>query len=80
MTDEVLTVVEANCTTGEIIERPMTTAEIEAREIASAQIRADREKMEADALAKEETRISALSKLSALGLTEEEARIIVGLN
>ena len=76
MTTESYLVVEANCTTGEVIERQMTAEEIEAREIASAQIRADREVFEAQELAKDQARSAAITKLKALGLTEEEAKAI----
>jgi hypothetical protein len=65
---EVLTTVIADASTGEVIEREMTAEEI-----------ADHEEIEAAALAAEAerqakiaARESALAKLAALGLTQEE--------
>ena len=60
-------ITEVNCETGEITERDETPEEIAAREQAAQQ--------EAEALA---TRKSALSKLQALGLTEEEIQSLLG--
>ena len=60
-------ITEINCETGEIIERDETPEEIAAREQAAQQ--------EAEALA---TRQSALAKLQALGLTEEEVQALLG--
>jgi maleate cis-trans isomerase len=60
-------IIELNCTTGQIIERDETPEEIAIREQAAEQ--------EAQALA---TRQSALAKLRALGLTEEEIEAILG--
>ena len=64
--------IEINCETGEVIERPLTTEEIAQREAdaaAAAVIEAEREATEAAALAAKE---SAQAKLAALGLTAEE--------
>lgn len=66
--DEVLTVLEIDGETGEVTERPLTAAELTARKALAAQIA----EQEAEAKAKEEARASALTKLAALGLTEEE--------
>ena len=75
---EVLTAVEVNCETGEVIERPLTDAEISQRE-------ADRLAHEAR-VAEEEARKEALAALKASArakliagqpLTEEEAATIV---
>jgi len=60
-------ITEINCETGEITERDETLEEITARE--------ESNRKEAEALA---TRESALAKLQALGLTEEEVRSILG--
>ena len=60
-------VIEVNCETGEVTERDETLEEIAAREQAAQQ--------EAEALA---TRQSALVKLRALGLTEEEIQSLLG--
>jgi len=60
-------IIEVNCETGEIVERDETSEELAAREQAAQQ--------EAEALA---TRQSALAKLQALGLTEEEVQALLG--
>lgn len=60
-------IIEVNCETGEIVERDETPEELAAREQAAQQ--------EAEALA---TRQSALAKLQALGLTEEEVQALLG--
>jgi hypothetical protein len=60
-------ITEINCETGEIIERDETLEEVAAREESARQ--------EAEALA---IRQSALSKLQALGLTEEEIQSLLG--
>jgi len=60
-------ITEVNCETGEVTERDETPEEIAAREQAAQQ--------EAEALA---TRQSALAKLQALGLTEEEVKALLG--
>jgi len=78
MTEQEYTAVETNCETGETTYRPMTDAEIaelqkfgqeEAERAAAA---------EAAATAKAEAKASALTKLAALGLTEDEAKAIAG--
>ena len=70
--------VEVNCATGEVIERPLTADEIAQREVDAAIA----EIAEAERLAAEEAtaaaKTSALAKLTALGLTEEEALAIAG--
>jgi hypothetical protein len=60
-------ITEVNCETGEVTERDETPEEIAAREQAAQQ--------EAEALA---TKESALAKLQALGLTEEEVKALLG--
>jgi DNA-binding transcriptional regulator YhcF (GntR family) len=60
-------IIEVNCETGEIIERDETPEEIAIREESNRQ--------EAEALA---NRQSALAKLQALGLTEEEIQSLLG--
>lgn len=69
---------EINCETGEEIQREMTDEEY-------AQHLADKDayaiqvsQWEAEKQAKAETKASALAKLAALGLTEEEANAIIG--
>jgi hypothetical protein len=71
-------VVEINCETNEVTRRPLTAKEIEQNEIAKIQM-AEREaqmKVEAEALA--DLKASALAKLAILGLTEDEAKAIIG--
>lgn len=67
-----------NAKTGERIERDFTPEELEQRELD----RIAAEEAEAARVAEEEAKIaakqSALQKLAALGLTEEEAQAIVG--
>jgi hypothetical protein len=66
------TAIEINCETGEVIERPLTADEIAANEAAAAQAEADRVAQEAQALAAEQAKASAVAKLSSLGLTPDE--------
>jgi hypothetical protein len=65
---EILIAVETNAETGETIERSLTTEEIKDLEAIQAQAKAEK----AEQTAKAEARTSALAKLAALGLTEEE--------
>jgi hypothetical protein len=65
---EKLLVTEVNAETGEIVERELTAEEIVEREISQA----DYEAKQAEAQAKAAARESALTKLVALGLTQEE--------
>lgn len=60
-------ITEVNCETGEIIERNETPEEVAIREESARQ--------EAEIL---QTRQSALAKLQALGLTEEEIQSLLG--
>lgn len=70
--------VEVNCMTGEVLERSLTVSEIEQREAdAAASATQEAERVAAEE-AKAINRQSALDKLTALGLTEEEALAIVG--
>lgn len=73
-----LIAVEVNCETGEVVERPLTSAEIEQREADAAAFAAAEAERVAAEEAKEAAKASALAKLTALGLTEEEALAIVG--
>ena len=65
------TAIEINCETGEVIERPLTADEIKAQEAAQVQAEADRLAIEAKAEAK-----AAL--LAKLGITAEEAALLLG--
>lgn len=78
MTTEVPMKTVANCATGEVVIVPMTAAEIEQAQKDAAQHLAREAEREAQALALAEAKASALAKLEALGLTEEEAKAIVG--
>ena len=60
--------------TGESYERPLTAEEIADREVMQAEAEARQAEQDAKAAA----RVSALEKLSALGLTEEEVGALVG--
>lgn len=72
------TVIEIDCTTGISIEREQTPDEVAAMAAMTAQIEADaKAKAEADA-AIEAAKGTALSKLTALGLTAEEVAAITG--
>lgn len=67
-----------DCETGEQTIVPLTAEEIADLEKARAEAEAERAALEAEAQAKAEAKASALAKLAALGLTEEEAKAIVG--
>jgi hypothetical protein len=72
MTDAIPTVIEANCTTGEVIERPMTTEELAQREIDRITFNAKKAEEDAAAQAAADAKASAEAKLAALGLTADE--------
>ena len=65
---ETLNAVIFDAATGETIQRPLTADEIAEREA----MQAEAEARQAEAEAKVAARESALAKLAALGLTEEE--------
>ncbi len=60
--------------TGESYERPLTAEEIAEREAMALEA----QQRQAEQVAKEEAKISGLAKLMNLGLTEEEAKALVG--
>ena len=62
---------EINCETGEIIERPRTPEE-------QAQINFVRAKEAAQAQAQAEAQVKRQALLDKLGITEEEARLLLG--
>ena len=72
------TKIVVNCETGEQTIVPLTAEEIAQREKDKAEAEAFRAQQEAEAQAKAEAKASALAKLTALGLTEEEANAIAG--
>jgi hypothetical protein len=61
-----------DCATGETLEQDMTAEEIAQLEVEAEKHLAFREAQEAEAQAKEEAKASAITKLTALGLTPEE--------
>ena len=70
--------IEVNCETGVVTERPLTQDEIAANEAAAAQSELDRAAAEAEALAVEQAKASAVAKLSSLGLTPDEIAALTG--
>lgn len=78
MSEEVLTKIVVDCATGQTQVLPLTEEEIAQREADALAAQA----AEAERIAAEEAAIaakaSALAKLTALGLTEEEAQAIIG--
>lgn len=66
-----------NCITGESSIVPLTDEEIAANKLAAEQLAAEKaaEKTKQEAIALAKT--SAIAKLTALGLTEEEAQAII---
>lgn len=70
--------IEVNCETGQVTERPLTADEIAANEAAAAQSELDRAAAEAEALAVEQAKASAVAKLSSLGLTPDEISALTG--
>jgi hypothetical protein len=65
-------VIEVNCETGESIERDMTSAELEAQAAMQAEAERNRAADDAAKAASDAAKASAVSKLSALGLTADE--------
>jgi sugar-specific transcriptional regulator TrmB len=67
-----------NCETGlsETIE--LTDEEINQRTLDAKKVQAEIEARQAEQKLKEETKMSALSKLTSLGLTEDEAKALIG--
>jgi hypothetical protein len=64
--------VEVNCETKQVTERPLTDAEITQREADAAAAAVAEAEREAEEEAKAASMASALAKLSALGLTDDE--------
>jgi hypothetical protein len=67
------TVIEHNVETGEIVERPQTDAEIKQAEI-------DTQSLVAVAAKKIETEQAKQALLARLGITAEEAQLLLGSN
>jgi hypothetical protein len=70
--------VEVNCATGEQTVIELTAAEIAELDQMKAQAEADQAARKAEEDAKAAAKASALAKLAALGLTEDEAKAIAG--
>ena len=68
-------IIEIDVTTGQITEREYTQAEIDYKAYLESQVTLPEPVVDPN----EELKQSALSKLTTLGLTEEEARTIVGI-
>lgn len=77
MTDTPTKVI-VDCSTGEQSVVPLTAEEIAQREADRIAWEAEKARLEAEAQAKAEAKASALAKLTALGLSEDEAKAIVG--
>lgn len=75
---EKLQVLMVNCETGEETYRDLTEDEIKAAKEAEETDRLIREAKAAEELAVAQAREAAIAKLTALGLTEEEAKAIAG--
>jgi hypothetical protein len=69
---------EINVTTGEVIQREATAEELAQEAIDQAASSAAQEVRDAEEAAKIANKESAMSKLSALGLTDEEIAAIIG--
>lgn len=69
--------VTIDCATGITLEEDMTAEEIAQLEAEGEKHLAFKEAQEAEEQAKAEAKASALAKLTALGLTEEEAATLV---
>lgn len=67
-----------DCATGESITVELTDEEIAQRELDAANALAAQEAREAEEAAKAAAKLSAQSKLTALGLTEEEVAALLG--
>jgi uncharacterized membrane protein YqiK len=66
------TVVEINCETGEVTERPFTEAELAQREVEIAKFAEIKAAEEAAEAVKAAAKASAEAKLASLGLTTDE--------
>lgn len=75
---EIVTKLVINCETGEREIVELTEEELAERELMRLQAEADREQREADEAAKLAAKASAISKLTALGLSDVEVAALVG--
>ena len=60
--------------------RKMNAAELTQFEKDRLEYEAEQNRIKAEQTAKEELKQSAIAKLAAIGLTEDEAKIIIGVN
>lgn len=72
MTDEAKMVIEVDCTTGVVTERPMTEEEIANAAVMAETFAAQQAIFEKEMEEKAQAKASAEAKLSALGLTPSE--------
>ena len=77
MSEYLKTVVD--CSTGIVETIPLTAEEVADLEASIAEFEAQQAATEAERAAKQAARESAIAKLAALGLSEEEAAAIVGV-
>ncbi|MGI9142645.1 MAG: hypothetical protein ACR2IJ_05595 [Fluviibacter sp.] len=78
MTQEIPTKLIVNCETGEQTIVPLTADEIAERELMQAKALAAQELREAEEAAKAAAKLSATQKLTALGLTADEVTALLG--
>jgi hypothetical protein len=67
-------IIEANCETGEVVERDMTEEEQQLHEV----MLLDMANAEQKSIEVEDLKVSAFNKLKALGLTDQEISAILG--
>ena len=77
MATETPMVVEIDCTTGESITRAMTAEELESAAVFAEESAKRRAEEEVAAKAEADAKASALTKLTVLGLTVEEAKALL---
>ena len=72
------TKVVVDCSTGFVSEIPLTDEEMTQREVDSAAAAIEQAEREAAEAAKADAKASAMAKLAALGLTDDEVAAIIG--
>jgi hypothetical protein len=68
------TAIEVNCATGEVVERPLTSEELAQREANVAAFAAEQHEKEAAAA---EAAVAKAALLAKLGITEDEAKLLL---
>ena len=71
---ESATAIEVNCSTGEVVERPLTAEELAQREADAAAFAAAEHEKE---VAAAETATAKAALLTKLGITEDEAKLLL---